>query len=246
MDENIKIYESLLNEKAALEKDCFAYSLRYAREFGEDIERLFELKVEAVTLKKKIAFCVKKKYRKETIKLSDLEHYIDEEILDYQRQLDELIEYNQIVRESKGVSITFEDGKKIKKLYYEIAHLIHPDLHPEYKDDEEISDLWDDAVEAYKCNDHKSLMEAYDKIIIKIGDNDIYIENIEGKIELVKSEIMDIKDNEPYTYKFILDDDLEIKELHEKLSNEINDYVEYISKLEKELNTFEIEKEVDA
>ena len=246
MDDNIKIYESLLNEKASLEKECFKYSLEYAREFGEGVERLFELKVEAITLKKKIAFCVKKKYRNETIRLSELEQYIDEEILDYQRRLEELIEYNKYAKEDKGVPITFEEGKKIKKLYYEIVHLIHPDLHPEYKDDVEINRLWDKAVACYKCNDYKSLIEAYDQIIIKTQNNDIHIENIEGKIELITSEIADIKENEPYIYKFILDDDLEIKELHQKIDVEIKDYVEYVLKLENELKTFEIKKGMDA
>ena len=246
MDDNIKIYESLLNEKAALEKDCFKYSIEYSREFGEDIEKLFELKVEAISLKKKIAYCVKKKYRNEEINLSQLEQYIDEEILDYQRRLKELIDYNKYAKEDKGVSISFEEGKKIKKLYYQIVHLIHPDLHPEYKSDKQISELWDKSVTAYKCNDYKSLMEAYDQIIIKTQNEDIYIENIVGKIELIKSEIEDIKDNEPYIYKFILDDEIEIKELHQKLTSEIKDYDEYIAKLKNDLKSFQINKGGDA
>ena len=246
MDEKIKLYESLLNEKAALEKECFNYSLEYAREFGDDLQALFELKLEVVTFKKKIAFCVKKKYRNEVISSSELDQYIDEEILDYQNRLDELIQYNALARMGKGEPITFEEGKKIKKLYYEIVHLIHPDLHPEYKDDKDISELWDKAVKSYKCNDYKSLVEAYDQIVIKIGNKDIVLENVEGKIEAINSEIAAIKDNEPYIYKFILDDDLEIKGLHEKLSKEIKDYTEYKTKLENDLNSFDIKIEADA
>lgn len=246
MDDRIKIYESLLNEKASLEKDCFRYSLEYAREFGDEIESLFELKVEAVTLKKKIAFCVRKDYRNEPIYSSDLDKYIDEEIIDYQRRLQELIEYNKAAKEDKGTPITFEEGKKIKKLYYEIAHLIHPDLHPEYKEDKEMFELWNDAVSAYKCNDYKSLVETYDKIIIKVNDSDVHIENIEGKIEVIKDEINDIKKNEPYTYKFILDDDVEIKELHDNLRKEIKDYEGYKNNLEKELSRFNIVEGCDA
>lgn len=246
MDDKIKIYESLLNEKASLEKDCFRYSLEYAREFGDEIESLFELKVEVVTLKKKIAFCVRKDYRNEPIYSSDLDKYIDEEILDYQRRLQELIEYNKAAKEDKGTPITFEEGKKIKKLYYEIAHLIHPDLHPEYKENREMLELWNDAVGAYKCNDYKSLVETYDKIIIKVSDNDVHIENIEGKIEVIKDEINNIKENEPYTYRFILDDDVETKELHENLHKEIKDYEGYKNNLKKELSRFNIVEGCDA
>ena len=246
MDDKIKIYESLLNEKASLEKDCFRFSLEYAREFGDEIESLFELKVEVVTLKKKIAFCVRKDYRNEPIYSSDLDKYIDDEIIDYQRRLQKLIEYNKTAKENKGIPITFEEGKKIKKLYYEIAHLIHPDLHPEYKDNKEMFELWNDAVSAYKCNDYKSLVETYDKIIIKVSDSDVHIENIEGKIEVLKDKINDIKDNEPYTYKFILDDDVEIKELHESLHKDIKNYEEYRNNLEKELSRFNIAEGCDA
>ena len=246
MNNNIKIYESLLNEKASLEKDCFKYSLEYAREFGEEIEELFQLKVDSVTLKKKIAFCVKKRYNNETIKSFDLDNYIDEEIMDYKRRLEELIQYNKMARDNKGTPISFEEHKNIKKLYYEIVHLIHPDLHPEYQEDENISNLWDKAVNAYKCNDYKELIQVYDQIIILTNGNDIYIENIEGKIELIKSEIEDIKDNEPYTYKFLLDDVIEIKGLHEQLKQEIKDYIEYRDKLIRELASFKIEEGLDA
>lgn len=240
MDDKIKIYESLLNEKTSLEKDCFRYSLDYAREFGDEIETLFELKVEVITLKKKIAFCVKRDYQNEHIYLFELDKYIDEEILDYQRRLQELIEYNNVARLNKGTPITYEEEKKIKKLYYEIAHLLHPDLHPEYNDDTEILELWNDAVGAYKCNNYKSLMDIYDKVVIKVSGGDINIENIKEKIELLKDEIKDIKENEPYTYKFILEDDTEIKEYHENLKKEIKDYEEYKNSLERELSHFKI------
>lgn len=245
MNDKIKIYESLLQERDALEKDCFHYSLEYAREFGKDIETLFELKVEVITLKKKIAYCVKKKYRNEKIYIDELDKYIDEEIMDYQRRLEELIEFNKNASR-KGKVITFEDNKKIKKLYYEIAHLIHPDLHPEYDEDEEIIELWDKAVEAYKCNNYKLLVETYDQIIIKVKDGDFEIENIDGKIESVKSEIDEIKQSEPYVYKFLLNDDLEIKEFHKKLEQETKDYQEYKDSLEKELSKFIIKEGRDA
>ena len=99
MDEKIKVYETLLNEKGSLEKECFEYSLDYAREFGKQIEDLFELKLEVVTLKKKIAYCVKKSYQNETIYSSELDRYIDLEILEYQAKLDELIEINRASKE---------------------------------------------------------------------------------------------------------------------------------------------------
>lgn len=239
MDEQIRIYESLLNEKASLEKDCLHYSMEYAREFGEEVEQLFALKVEVVSLKKKIAFCVRKSYRNEPIYSNELDEYIDEEIMEYQRELQDLIEFNQAAKE-KCVAITYEEHSKIKRLFRKIVHLIHPDARPEYKDDEEISELWNKALDAYKCNDYKTLAEVYDRIIIKVNDEDISIDNINEKIETLKEEISQIKDNTPYTYKFILADVSLIKDKHDDLKKEIGDFIEYKDNLEKELSSFNI------
>lgn len=246
MDEKIKLYESLLNQKANLEKDCFKYSLEYSREFGKQIEELFELKVEAITLKKKIAYCVKKEYRNEIIYSNELDKYIDEEIIEYRKRLNELIEYNKANKENKGIPITYEEAKKIRNIYYKIAHLIHPDLHPEYLDNEEISSLWDEAVIAYKCNKYNKICEIYDKIILKVNDNNIIIEDLDNKINFINEEIINIKENEPYTYKFILDDELEIKEFHNELDKEIKDYKEYKDNLINELSNFNIIRLGDA
>lgn len=236
----LKIYESLLNEKASLEKECYILSLDYAREFGDQIEVLFELKVDVVTLKKKLAFCVKKQYRNEEIYASDLEKYIDEEILDYQQRLSQLIEFNRHAKEDFGEEITYEESRKIKKLYYEIAHLIHPDLHPEFKDDGNVLELWNEAVTAYKCNDFKALAETYDKILIVVKKSEAFIENIEIKIDAIKEEIKEIKKNEPYKYKFILHDEIETIEHHKAIEKEINDYNEYKANLEQELSKFKV------
>ena len=246
MDDNTKIYESLLNERDSLEKDCFHYELEYTREFGDEIVSLFELKVEAVTLKKKIAFCVKKRYRCQEISASELGRYIDDEILDYQRKLQDLIAFNKEAKQGQGQIITFDESKKIKKLYYQIAHLIHPDLHPEYQHDEMMSELWDKAVNAYKCNHYKELVEIYDQILLKIQPGEAVIENIEDKIESLKAEIEDIKANEPYRYKYILDDEAEIKAIHEELEKEIKDYQEYVASLQQELGRFNIVERHDA
>ena len=66
------------------------------------------------------------------------------------------------------------------------------------------------------------------------------------QIEVIKDEINNIKENEPYTYRFILDDDVETKELHENLHKEIKDYEGYKNNLKKELSRFNIVEGCDA
>ena len=240
MDDRIKIYESLLNHKGELEKECFALSLDYVLEFGSQVEELFQLKVEVVTLKKKIAFCVQRQYRNQEIDASELNRYIDSEILDYQAKLAELIAFNKAAKENRGPYLAHEDVKKIRKLYYEIVHLIHPDLHPEYEGNVRISGLWDKAVDAYKRNDFHELAEAYDQIIIIIEPSKFEIQDLEAKIARLQDEINAIKEGEPYTYKFILDDEDETQAYHERLDKEIMDYKEYKESLERELKRFRI------
>ena len=86
MEEIIAQYESLLNEKATLEKECMYTYSDYIREFGDQLNYLFGLKLETVTLKKKIAYCVKKEYSNEAILSTDLDNYIDAEIAENANQ----------------------------------------------------------------------------------------------------------------------------------------------------------------
>lgn len=239
MNALIKLYESLLNDKSNLEKECELISLAYIKEFGEEITKLFSLKVEAVTLKKKIAFCISKQYQNKPIYSYELNNYIDEEIASYQLKLNELRDYYASSKEDRD-TISYSDLARIKKLYYRIVHLIHPDLHPEYRNEIVIRDLWNKSVDAYKRNDYTTLVEAYDQIMLYVSDNDISIDDIEDKIAKIKDKINDIKNVAPYTYKYILDDNEETKSFHEQLQNEIKDYEQYVKSLNDELSKFEI------
>ena len=48
MDEKLAILESLLNQKSSLEKDALHYYEKYVKEFGEQIQRIFESKLESI------------------------------------------------------------------------------------------------------------------------------------------------------------------------------------------------------
>src|SRR5574344_2133892 len=153
-------------------------------------------------------------------------------------QLEEMIEEKKEIDEAESHTISYSDVRKIKKLYYTIVHMIHPDLHPEYKDNDLIKDFWQNAQDAYKRNDYNKLMQVYDAILIAINkyeEKEIVIDNIVDKIKNIKKEIETIKIEEPYTYKFLLNDEDEKDEFHSNLKKEYNDYKEYIEKLNKDL-----------
>lgn len=242
-NERLELYELLLQTKAKLEKECEHLSLEYTREFGDELVRIFELKVECITLKKKIAFCVKKKNKNQTIYADELENFIDAEILKFQDELEDLIEYNKNVKVhfANAIAVPFEDNKKIKKLYHAIAHMIHPDLHPELIGNLLIEEIWEKTVDAYRRNLLDVLKECYDHILLLVKDKeDIEIENLEEKIKKLEEEIKDIKEHEPYKYKFMLKNEVEVAELHEEFNNQIRDYEEYKETLLKELSSFNI------
>lgn len=239
MDERRDIYETLLNQKAALEKDCFYFELEYHREFGAQVEELFQAKVEAVTLKKKIAYCVKKRYRNEAIYAGELNRLIDAEILAYQQKLDDLVAYNAYAR-NETRTIGFEEQRQIRKLYFALAHRVHPDLHPEYSQDEVILALWNKAVDAYKRNDYPALCEVNDRIMLLTSEGDIHIERLDEKIEALTKQLEEIRQQEPYTYRFLLEDREATENFHEELAKQIQDYQDYVAKLNEELQRFPI------
>ena len=89
-------------------------------------------------------------------------------------------------------------------------------------------------------------MEAYDHILILVTPGEVEIPNIEEKIAALQEEVTSIKENEPYTYRTLLDIQEETEAYHEKLDQEISDYQEYQENLEGELERFPIRKREDA
>jgi len=239
MQEKIEIYESLLNQAASLEKECFHISLDYVREFGEENNNIFALKIACIELKKKIAYCVKAKNNNILIDLEKMKIDIDKAMKAYKTQLNQNLEFAKYATSDKGKEITFDDRRSIKQMYYKIVHLIHPDLHPEYIKNKKVNDLWLITVDAYKRNDMKTLRRAYDQVLIMVGDfEEIVLDNIDVKISIIEEEIKTIKENAPYTYKFILQDEDEIINLHNKNRETEKYYKNYKENLELELSKF--------
>lgn len=237
-DEKRKLYENLLEQYSDLKKECSKLQNRYILEFGDNIQLLFELKVEAITLKKKINFCVKKKNFNNPIYREEIENFFDEEVQEYIDNLEFLKAYREELSSSREIS--FDDLREVKKVYRKIAHLIHPDTHPNFLNDEELSEMWEETVDAYNRNDLKELKEIYERIILLVDDIDFEIENIDEKIELKKKEMDEIRQKEPYTYKYIFDSKEEIKIYREKIIEECKSYEEYIKNLKYEFSKFTI------
>lgn len=243
-EEKREKYRGLLIRRDTLKKEGEQAWLQYVKKFGVRLETLLKLKIECITLKKKIAYYQRKQNRKESIDRNELEASLQEELHDYYRALQEI----SCTQELEFTSIDLSSVLKIKKLYRKIVSLIHPDLHPDLFSRKEIKDLWIQAKAAYESNDLCALQDAEFLILHAIGaDADTadsaMLVNIDERMEAIQEEIVRILSTNPYQYKFILEDDALSEEEEERLQLEIDSYELYRSQLQEHFDELQEDAE---
>ncbi len=239
MENKLIIYESLLNELASLEKECINISAHYYDEFGDELTYIMALKIDSIAIKKKINYCMRQLNHQKEIDFDEMEKEVNKAMKESRRDLANLISYTKSIEEAKWRSITFDEKKKIKNLYYKIVHLIHPDLHPELYKNKKIKNLWQKCVDYYQLNDEKKLKRVYDEVLLIVDkDSPIIVQDIDEKISALEEEISEIQEHEPYIFKHVLEDEYQIFSFHKLNEKEIRYYKRYIKKLNKELDGF--------
>ncbi len=238
-------YEDLLIRKDVLKKEAVQYEISYIREFGELIARNFEAKLACIEKKKIIAYCQAIINKGGKVDVNQMEDYISIIMKDYYLQLQQILDDNH--NASSGSSVSEYEFRKIKKIYYAIAKLIHPDMNPSLKDDETIIDLWNRTIIAYDCNQLKELEELQVLVnrylaSIDYKHSDIVIDNIEEKIFELNEEIDRIINNDPYTYKYLLADEEAVNDKKNDLNKEIEDYKKYAAQLDEVIASFDLER----
>ena len=220
-----------------IEKDAEHYEWEYIQMFGKQIEKFLELQTECIKFKKIIAIYYRmlnngQKFNRDKalIELAlELKPYYDH------------IDYIKTVKNDKGENVSAFHMTKIKKMYKKIVNSMHPDINPQLYEDEKMQELWNLATRYYKCNNFEKLQETYFLIMGELEklnincDDKINIENLDEKIEIVKNEINNILNSDPYLYGLILEDDETIQEKEEELTEEIQDYQNYYYELQNEL-----------
>lgn len=232
-------YKNIILKRDRIKKEAFEYQQQYLRVFGNLHKLEFKLQIDCIALKKKIEFCTQCVNHNKEIFMTELNQYIDHIMEEYYEDLKNL---EEDVNHSKDVTlISREDVKEIKKIYYKIAKLIHPDMHPELFEKEEVKDLWNRALIAYTCNDLKELREI--EVLVSVYNSckvDIKVEDLNEKIEKIKKEIIEIKSRTPYMYKDILENRIKIRELKEKLNESIESLQDYKKQLESIYYSFKV------
>ena len=244
-EDNLARYEELLLRRDNLKKQAEQYQISYFQEFGDLIVESFTIRIECIKKKKIIAYCQQQINHGKPINGAQLDHFIEREMLEYQSELEAMIRHNKAVKESGTVSEY--DLYRIKKMYYRLAKLIHPDLHPEFEDDPQIREFWNKIVLAYEHN----LLEDMDELDFQVrkyleekgdSDSEIVIPDLSKKISRVEEEIDRITNTEPYLYRLLLEDDESIAAKKDELRTEIESYTDYSKQLDEIIGQFKIER----
>lgn len=236
-------YENLLLRRDALKKDGEQYALEYVRLFGDLLVEVFQKKIKCIEKKKKIAYCQRCANQGKPINEAELDAYIESVMAEYQMQLDDLVRDNKAAKGSTTISLL--ELREVKEIYHYLAKKIHPDKRPDLAGDETISALWRQIVIAYDHNCLKDLQELKFKVetyLESLGDQDMDIEipDIEEKIQKVMEEIENILDTLPYQYKFIVEDEEEVRDKKAELKEELESYENYSHQLDEVLKQFKI------
>ena len=227
-------YEKLLFERDRVKKEADNYLRLYIHEFGALLTELFRKKISCIEKKKMIGYCQTAVNYGKLIDIEEMNRYIESEMSDYQKQLNDMIENNKT---SKNLdTISQNEYLKIKKLYRKIAKKIHPDLNHVTENNPVLSELWINVMNAYHRNDLETLERLEVQINSVLRETDISadetdIPDIQDKIQALENEIENIMSTDPYQYKFILDDEELVKEKKEELKKETEAYSMYENQL---------------
>lgn len=241
-------YEELVLQKEQLEREAMYYDLVYQREFGELEIEAFELKIDCIRLKKQLTYCQKLINYGVQIDEEEMYETIEKQMRAYHMQLEEKVYSFEFSKNTKPVSAY--EAREVKKIYRRIAKMLHPDINSLTLDHEELAELFHRATLAYRMNSLQKLRETealINRCLADLGIDRIEssFPNIEESIMLVEQDIDYILDNEPYTYKDLLEDEERVEAIKESLRKEIADFTAYRERLNNALETILEGGEID-
>lgn len=239
-DAAISRYEKLLLLKNDLKKECFQLEQEYTREFGREVLEIFHLQIECARKVKTIEFCQMYLNRGEDPDGEALQQYVQKETMEL---IDHLHAMQKTYENAKNATeVSSADLKMIKMMYRSIAKQIHPDIHPELAEVEELQDLWNQVNIAYQCNDLEQIKELdllISVVVAGLSQKEIVLDipDVEEKIKKLEWEIREIRSKDPYRYKFLFEHPEAVQEKHRDLRKQAEEYQQYSMQLDERLNT---------
>ena len=232
-------YEKLILLKNDLERECFQLEQEHTREFGKEVLEIFHREIECARKVKAIEFCQMYVNRGQEPDGEALQQYVQQETSELMIHLDAMRRTWEQAKEAEKVSAA--DLKTIKTIYRAIAKQIHPDIHPELGEMEELRDLWNQVNTAYQCYNLEQLREL--DLLVSLALTgiteqlvELNIPDVEEKIKKLEWEIRDLRSKEPYQYKNLFSKPELVEEKHRELRQQVEEYRQYSLQLEERLN----------
>ena len=227
-------YTELLYKRDTLEKEAASILIDYNRIFGEKLVSNFELKIECIKKKKMLSFCQCCINAGKKIDVGIMSRKIDDEMQLYNYELQRMIDDTKAAKEA--VTIGSYRTERSKKIYRRLVKRLHPDGNKKLMESETLRELWDEIVLAYKRSDADKLEDLETMVrkeLEKLGEDwltDIP-EDVEERIERVISQINEILNTEPYTYRDWIFDSSKKKARLQELDAEHEEYDKYLAEL---------------
>lgn len=197
----IELYRSLIIERDELKKQVEENQKDNYQIYADSYKEYYNLMVECIFLKKRIAYCQRCKNHHIKIYKEELEGYMDAVKEDYMHELEELRTHKKRVKKH----LSNEDMKQAKKIFKRIVKRIDK-KHP----------LWERALESYRYNNLNNLKDIemlvdYDKQSIR---KNLEITYLTIQIERLKKEIESIENRNPKITKEYLEKKIMIYRLY--------------------------------
>ena len=197
----INLYRSLIIEQDELKNKTEENQKDNYQMYADSYKEYYNLMVECIFLKKRIAYCQRCKNHHIKIYKEELEGYMDAVKEDYMHELEELRTHKKRVKKH----LSNEDMKQAKKIFKRIVKRIDKE-HP----------LWERALESYRYNNLNDLIDIemlvdYDKQSIR---KNLEITYLTIQIERLKKEIESIENRNPKITKEYLEKKIMICRLY--------------------------------
>ncbi len=226
-----KRYVRLLLEKEKIVKTNFQVQQRFIELFGDLRLEMLKVEIEIAKIKKEMEYLVRKKNRNESYDLEEMDDFVNQALEGMRAQYERMKEEQTQLKNKKMLSQ--EEVKEVKRLYRRLVKLVHPDLNPHQT--KEQKELWHQLQEAYRNNDLVWLRELNVLIVFKTkGHEEVEIEDLEDKIEVMREEIALLKEEDLYQMRELVFDEEWIEAYKEQYERERSDFEVYLRSLQKE------------
>jgi hypothetical protein len=248
-DDLLSLIQQLEKELAELvyDRDKLIYHLcprlqtEYMLSIGKLEYAVFEYQCKILRTKRKIDIIQAFLNREKSYNINEIEKQLDKEYQKYTEKLLEKqkeIESARLKNSSYRKPLTDEEASELKKLYTLIVKKLHPDINSDTTEEQHAQFV--DAVNAYKNANLSELRIIYlllEKTSVTETVNSMdklktRKELLINEKEYLLNEIKNIKETFPYTVKDLLQNEVELKNKIDELSNQLTEYQEQYNIIE--------------